>query len=277
MNSVAAALREARSRGVDALDAQLMLARLLGSPRAWLIANDDAPLADALQSTFDGWLARRAAGEPLAYLFGEQEFRGLMLQVDARVLVPRPDTETLVDWGIELLHGIATPAVVDLGTGSGAIALAVKQAMPAAAVTAVDASRDALDVARGNAERLGLAIDCVEGDWWAPLPGRRFHLALSNPPYIADTDPHLAALGHEPAGALRSGADGLRDLRQIVARATQHLLAGGYLLLEHGWQQADAVASLLTAHGFDAVQTRRDLAGQPRCTGGRQLRKTSQG
>jgi len=270
---VAQALHGARARGVHALDAQLMLARLLGRPRAWLIAHDDAELDAAATEAYDAWLARRAAGEPLAYLFGEKEFHGLVLQVDRRVLVPRPDTETLVDWALGLLRGerpgTDAPAVVDLGTGSGAIALALARAAPAAQVTAVDASVGALQVASANAQNLGLSVTFAAGDWWEAVAGGRFDLAVSNPPYIEDDDPHLQALQHEPRAALAAGSDGLADLRRIVHGAATHLRPGAWLLLEHGWQQAAAVQALLERGGFECIETRRDLAGHPRCTGGR--------
>ncbi|MFT4194264.1 peptide chain release factor N(5)-glutamine methyltransferase, partial [Ottowia sp.] len=213
--------------------------------------------------------ARRLAGEPVAYLTGEKHFHGLRLQVDARVLDPRDDTETLVDWALALLPASAPCRVLDLGTGSGAIALAVAHQRPRARVTAVDASADALAVARGNADRLGQALDLRHGDWWAPVAGERFDLVASNPPYIAEGDAHLPALAHEPRQALVSGADGLDDLRRIVAGAPAHLAPGGWLLLEHGWDQAAAVRGLLAAAGFAQVQSRRDLGGVERCSGGR--------
>lgn len=271
--TVAEALAAARRAGVERLDAQLLLARELQCERAWLLAHDDAALAPEQAQRFDAALQRRAAGEPIAYLLGEKEFHALPLQVDARVLVPRPDTELLVDWALELLRGApagdAAPAVVDLGTGSGAIALAVKHGHPAARLTATDASPDALAVARANAARLALAIEFAAGSWWAPLAGRRFALALSNPPYIAAGDPHLAALHREPALALSPGPSGLEALAAIIVDAPCHLAPGGWLLLEHGFDQADAVRALLRDAGFGAVETRHDLAGQPRCSGGR--------
>ena len=270
--TVADALREARALGVDRLDAQLLLAHVLGRPRSWLIAHDDAALDDAQRQALQAALTRRATGEPLAYLVGEKGFHGLVLQVNASVLVPRPDTELLVDWAIELLAdmwlGEARPRIVDLGTGSGAIALAVKQAHPAATVLATDISRDALAVARANAERLGLEVALREGAWWAALGGQRFHLVLSNPPYIAGGDPHLDALRHEPMLALTPGGDGLDALRLIVVGAGEHLEPGGWVLLEHGYDQSQAVNDLLREQGFTGIQTRRDLGGQTRCTGG---------
>jgi release factor glutamine methyltransferase len=186
------------------------------------------------------------------------------------VLDPRPDTETLVDWALEHLAAMPERArVVDLGTGSGAIALAVKRACPQVEMHATDASHDALGVARRNAERLRLAVTFEHGDWWDPLPGQRFDLALSNPPYIAAGDPHLADLKHEPQAALTPGGDGLGAIERIVRAAPQHLQPGGWLLLEHGNDQADAARECLAARGFAEVATRMDLAGRPRCSGGR--------
>lgn len=273
MSTLRDALSAARAAGLDRLDAQLLLGHVLGRPRAWLLAHDDETLSAGQIETFRALVVRRRAGEPVAYLLGEKEFHGLQLRVDARVLVPRPDTELLVEWALELLRTelatVQRPSVVDLGTGSGAIALAVRHAFPAASVTATDASADALALARTNADRLGLPVEWLQGHWWAPLAGRRFDLALSNPPYIREGDPHLDALVHEPRGALTAGASGLEDLRNIVASAGAHLQPGGWLLLEHGFDQAAEVGQLLHEAGFGAVQTRRDLAGQPRCTGGR--------
>lgn len=271
MKTVEAVLADARRRGVDRLDAQLLLGRALGCTRTWLLAHGDTPLDDAATAWVDAALVRRAAGEPLAYLLGEKEFHGLVLQVDARVLVPRPDTEVLVDWAIELLRAskAAAPQVVDLGTGSGAIALAVAHAHPSAQVSATDLSEDALAVARGNAARLSLALRFAAGAWWQAVGGQRFDLALSNPPYIAAADAHLAALSHEPAAALCPGPTGLESLQTIVADAQAHLAPSGWLLLEHGHDQAPAVRALLERYGFMAVDTRLDLAGHPRCTGGR--------
>jgi release factor glutamine methyltransferase len=272
-SNVRAAVAFARERGVDRLDAQLLLAALLQRPRSWLIANDDKALDADQVARYAALLDRRAAGEPLAYLLGEKEFHGLRLQVSPAVLVPRPDTETLVDWALALLAGplaaLDDARVVDLGTGSGAVALAIKLAAPRTQVCAVERSCAALEVARANGQRLGLDVDWQLGDWWAPLAGRRFHLAVSNPPYIAEGDAHLAALVHEPISALRSGRDGLDDLRHIIANAHAHLKPGGWLLLEHGHDQAGAVARLLADAGFETIESRHDLAGIARCTGGR--------
>lgn len=267
--TVAGALAEAKAAGLDRLDAQLLLAHTLARPRPWLLAHDDAVLDAAQCGVFGALLARRVAGEPLAYLVGEKAFHGLVLRVDANVLVPRPDTELLVDWAIELLPAGAPQRVIDLGTGSGAIALAVKQASPVASVVATDISEAALAVARANAARLGIDVAISHGAWWRGLEGRRFDLVLSNPPYIAGADPHLAALRHEPTLALTPGGDGLDALRDIIAGARDHLAPAGRILLEHGHDQAMPVQALLRAHGFAAIETRRDLGGQPRCTGGR--------
>ena len=258
--------------GLDRLDAQVLLLHVLGrdaSQRAWLIAHDDQELALVEHERFRALCQRRLAGEPVAYLTGEKEFFGLKLQVDARVLVPRPDTETIVEWALEVLRDKPSPRVIDLGTGSGAIALAIRHARPDAVVEAVDRSAEALAVASENARRLGLPVTFRRGDW---LEGaQRYDLVVSNPPYVAQGDPHLQDLGHEPQGALVAGADGLDDLRAIVEAAPRHLLPGGWLLLEHGWDQAEAVRGLLADAGLAAPTSRRDLAGIERCSGGRLL------
>lgn len=261
------ALAWARERGLARLDAQLLLSHHLGRPRSWLLAHDDEALG-AAQAGFTADAERRAAGVPLAYLVGEREFHGLRLQVTPAVLVPRPDTEVLVDWALELLAGTSGRQVVDLGTGSGAIALAVRHRCPETVVTATDASAAALAVAEANGLALGLPVQWLPGDWWQPLAGRRFDLALSNPPYIAGGDPHLAALAHEPRSALTPEGDGLAALRQIVDGAPAHLVPGGWLLVEHGYDQAPVVQGLFASRGFVSIHTRHDLAGQPRCTGG---------
>lgn len=263
--TVDGALALARQLGVERGDAQTLLSHLTGQDRAWFITHGDAPAPGA-----EAALRRLAAGEPLAHLTGWQPFHGLMLQVTPATLIPRPDTETLVDWALALLAELpGEPSIVDLGTGSGAIALAVKAACPRARVTAVDVSADALAVARGNGERLGLTVDWRQGSWFDPLVGQRFDLVVSNPPYIAGDDPHLPELRHEPITALTPGGDGLADLQTLIDAAPQHLAAGGWLLLEHGWDQADAVAQQLTARGFAEVQLRRDLADRARASGGR--------
>ena len=268
-------LAHARALGVDRLDAQCLLAHAASRSRAWLLAHGDEPVAHPAAEALRPLLQRRAAGEPLAYLLGEREFHGLMLRVTPDVLVPRPDTETLVDWAIELMAGNDQACVVDLGTGSGAIALALKHACPHADVHATDASAAALAVARDNGLRLGLPVSWHLGDWWQALadwPRERFDLAAANPPYIAAGDPHLEALRHEPRAALvpaGDAADGLADLERVIARAPSRLRPGGWLLLEHGYEQASRVCQRLLEHGFCDVATREDLAGQPRVSGGR--------
>ena len=268
--SIRAALGQARLRGVASLDAQLMLARLLGSTRTRLIAHDDAMLAPEVDARWTAWLERRAGGEPLAYLLGEKEFHGLMLEVTPDVLVPRPETELLVDWALEVLPGFANGArVIDLGTGSGAIALAIAGARPEATLTATDASAAALAVARRNANRLALAVEFIASSWWHGLADRRFDLVVANPPYVREDDPALAGLRHEPRSALTPGGDGLDALRAIVAGAKHHLHPGGWLLLEHGFDQAESVRELLAAAGLERIELRCDLAGHPRATGAR--------
>lgn len=272
--TLADALRQARARGVDKLDAQLLLSHLLERPRTWLLAHDDTVLDAAQLDRWHALVAQRADAVPLAYLTGWHEFHGLPLQVSPAVLDPRPDTETLVDWALDTLRAtdVDAPRVADLGTGSGAVALALQHSWPAAVVTAVDLSADALAVARANGQRLGLAVDWRQGDWFEALqPGERFDLIASNPPYIAQGDAHLPALRHEPALALTSGADGLDAIRHLVTHAPDHLHPGGWLLLEHGHDQGEAVAALLRQRGFSAVQHRHDLAGHVRCTGGQWL------
>ncbi len=249
----------------------LLLHALGRSPhdRAWLIAHDADPLTGEQAFTFAELQRRFVDHEPMAYLLGEQAFFGMRLQVDHRVLAPRPDTETLVEWALTLNLAPSGVDALDMGTGSGAIALALAQQRPAWRVSASDASADALAVARSNGERLHTSVRWLHGSWWDAVPGQRFDLVLSNPPYIAEDDPHMAALRHEPRSALTSGADGLDDIRAIVAGAPAHLQPGGWLLLEHGHDQAQAVRALLQAQGFAAVDSRIDLAGIERCSGGR--------
>lgn len=268
------ALALARTLGVDRLDAQLLVGHALARDRAWVLAHDDAALDAAVASALVERLGRRAGGEPQAYLLGEREFHGLSLRVTSDVLVPRPDTETLVDWAIELLADeladVAAPRVVDLGTGSGAIALAVKRACPRAEVHASDLSPAALAIARQNGQRLGLDVHWHQGSWWDAVRRQRFDLALSNPPYVAAGDPHLAALTHEPRLALTPAGDagqGLADIERIVAGASAHLSPTGWLLLEHGFDQAPAVRVALSRGGLAGARTRPDLAGQPRVSG----------
>ena len=266
----AQAIAAACGLGLDRLDAQWLLLHALGkqsSERAWLIAHDRDALSPEASERFCVLSQRRAGGEPLAYIVGQQAFFGLPLAVDPRVLIPRPDTETLVNWALDVLPA-GRAKMLDLGTGSGAIALAIKHAHPTADVSAIDASADAVAVARSNAAALGLAVSIEVSRWFEQVDGR-FDVIVSNPPYVREGDPHLTALGHEPIQALTAGADGLSDLRQIIAAAPAHLQAGGWLLLEHGYDQADAVRQLLREQGFESVSSRDDLASIQRCTGGR--------
>ncbi|HEX2540898.1 MAG TPA: peptide chain release factor N(5)-glutamine methyltransferase [Caldimonas sp.] len=270
------ALLEARRSGIDALDAQLLMAGALRTSRSAVIAHGERVLQPAEQAQWQEWVRRRSSGEPLAYLLGEKEFHGLGLEITDDVLVPRPETELLVDWALSLMAGGSdAPTVVDLGTGSGAVALAIKHRRPAARVTATDISLAALRVAARNAERLDLELEFLAGAWWRPAAGRRFHLAVANPPYVAADDPHLAALAHEPRGALTPGGDGLAALREIIDGADAHLEPGGWLLVEHGFDQAGAVRDRMTAAGLTDAQTRTDLADQPRVTAARRRAATA--
>ncbi|MBW8722016.1 MAG: peptide chain release factor N(5)-glutamine methyltransferase [Polaromonas sp.] len=276
-SNCAQALAAAQTLGLDRLDAQLLLLHALDKPadaRAWLLAHDTDLLPEAAAEAFRTMSLRRAAGEPLAYIVGSKEFFGLTLQVDARVLVPRPDTETLVSWALEVLQAPGMPValeILDLGTGSGAIALAIAHSLQVASrqnhVVSVDASEDALNVARHNAARLNLSLDFIQSHWLEKVSGH-FQLIVSNPPYIASADPHLDALTHEPLAALAAGPDGLDDIREIARRAPASLQPGGWLLLEHGYDQAAAVRELLASEGFEQVQSRLELAGIERCSGG---------
>ena len=288
--SLSQALTQAAASGLDLVDAERLLMHALGldySRRAWLRAHGTDTLSAPVKQVFDHLCLRRLAKEPLAYITGQRGFYGLDLQIDSRVLDPRPDTETLVDWALEVLNAAARPHVIDLGTGSGAIALAIQHERRDAHVTAVDASANALTVARSNAERLQLPVRFVQGSWLIPMqftldsaptsaqPNKVMgtdasgsDLIVSNPPYIAENDPHLPALAHEPIEALTSGPDGLNDIRLIIAQSPEHLKPGGWLLLEHGYDQAETVTALLHAQGFVNVQSRNDLAGISRCTGG---------
>lgn len=270
-SSIAEALAWSRQQGLDRLDAQLLLAKLFQADRAWLLSHDDQQLKPDQRRLFADQVSARLQNMPLAYLLGEWEFHGLTLQVSPAVLVPRPDTEVLVDWALEIVRAMpagARPKVVDLGTGSGAIALAVKHDAPEVQMHMTDLSADALAVASANARRLGLAVDAHLGAWWDAVPGHCFDLVLSNPPYIAGGDPHLDALKCEPILALTPGGDGLDALRAIVAGAARQMQPGAWLLLEHGYDQAQDVRQLLEASGFAGIQCRLDLGPQTRVTGG---------
>jgi release factor glutamine methyltransferase len=254
-------------------EAQVLLGHALGVSRAWLVAHrGDDPPAEGV-ARYRELLQRRSEGQPIAYLTGVREFHGLAFRVTPAVLIPRPDTETLVDAAVKLAAA-AEATILDLGTGSGCIAVALARHIPGATVVAVDSSREALHIARQNAAALEAKVEFLQGDWFAPVAGRKFDLIVSNPPYIPDADPHMERgdLRFEPARALASGADGLADIRRIVAAAPAHLAAGGWLLLEHGHDQADACASLLKDAGFVERASFPDLAGIPRVAGGRLVR-----
>ena len=264
-------LRQAIAR-VDRADAEALLLHVLGRDRAWLFAHARDPVEDPAAAAFGALVDRRVAGEPVAYLTGRRGFWTLDLAVSAATLIPRAETERLVELALERLDDAAGRHIADLGTGSGAIALALASERPQARVIATDASAEALAVARANAAEHSLAhVEFRQGSWWAPLQGERFDLVASNPPYIAAADPHLGQgdLRFEPASALAAGADGLDDLRQIVDGAPSHLRPGGWLLLEHGWDQGQAVSNLLLERGFAAVSTEQDLEARDRVTLGR--------
>lgn len=252
------------------LEAELLLAHALDRPRAWLYAHADDTVSGAASAVFDGLLARRVRGEPVAQLIGRQGFWSLDLRITPDVLIPRADTELLVEYALAVLPSDAPVRVADLGTGSGAIALAIASERPLADIVAVDSSIAALAVAQSNAQMLGLSsrVHCVHGDWFAPLGDRRFDAIVSNPPYLAVDDPHLdhGDLRHEPHAALVSGSDGLDAIRTIVRQSSSHLLPGGWLLLEHGWEQGAAVRGLLEAAGFVEVATHRDIEARERVT-----------
>ena len=267
---IAPTLAVIQAQGLSRLDAQRLVLHALGRAdydRAWLLTHDGEFLPIDAQVRLDALVLRHQQGEPLAYLLGHQAFYGLDLLVDRRVLVPRPDTETLVDWALDVLAPTPQAPVIDLGTGSGAIALALKATRTDMQVSALDFCEDALSVARLNAERLQLPVNFMQGSWLTGV-AEQFQVIVSNPPYVAAQDLHLAALTHEPLTALASGADGLDDIRAIIEQASERLLSGGWLLLEHGYDQAAAVRTLLLAAGFSQVQSRQDLAGIERCSGG---------
>ena len=251
-------------------DAEWLLAHLLGYSRAQLFTRLDHPLPQGDLDRFKALITRRAKGEPVAYLTGEKGFWTFSVAVNSAVLVPRPETELLVEWALEWLKPLASPRVADLGTGSGVIALALILERPDAHVTGVDLSADALAVARDNAAQLRAQVDWVEADFgeWLLTNGPEHDLIVANPPYIAARDPHLDALRFEPRMALTDGHDGLNALRAIIAHAALRLRAGGRLMVEHGYDQASAVQTLMTDAGFTEVTTRHDLGGQPRATAG---------
>lgn len=256
----------------ERLDAELLLLHVVHKPRSWLFTHADDVLDMDVQSAYANLIGRRAAGEPVAYITGQRGFWSLDLEVTPATLIPRPETELLVELALQSLPADAACSVADLGTGSGAIALAIARERPHAQVMATDASVDALVVAQRNAQRHAIGnIAFAHGDWLAPLVDRRFDLIVSNPPYIEAADPHLGQgdLRFEPTSALASGADGLDDIRRIVHDARAHLHPGGWLLFEHGWNQGDAARALLHEAGYVEVFTAPDLEQRDRISGGR--------
>ena len=280
--TVATLLHAAARSPLDPREVRILLAHALGWPRTALITRDQDRLEPVAVARYQALAQRRLAGEPVAQLLGQREFYGLEFSVTPSVLIPRPETELLVEQALQACVGIVAPALLDLGTGSGAIAIALAYGRPNARVTATDRSVEALGVAQQNADRLlptdraGGALRLLAGDWVAALESngavaQRFHVIVSNPPYIRADDPHLLQgdLRFEPRGALTDEADGLSAIRAIVAGAPAHLLADGALWIEHGYDQAPDVAALLRTRGFDAVESIADLAGIDRITGGR--------
>lgn len=257
-------------QSVDRLDARLLLQYATGCSHADLLARPETPVSAPASAQFAEWVARRAAGEPLAYLVGEAEFRGRRFQVSPAVLIPRPETEVLIERALECLHGLEAPRVLDLGTGSGIVAISLALECPAAELVAVDVSAPAIVVARNNAGRLGAPVDFRLGSWFEPVAGEKFDLIVSNPPYIAAGDPHLELNGlpFEPKGALTDGADGLSCLRHIIAAAPAFLSHKGYLFCEHGYDQAEGIREILLSHAYVEVATRHDLSGINRVSGG---------
>lgn len=253
------------------IEAQMLLQRALGVPRAYLLAHPEQMLEAGQQAAYDAMLQRRLQGEPVAHILGEREFFGLSFKVTPATLIPRPDTELLVELALQRIPPQGSFRVLDLGTGTGAIALSIAHARPDAAVVAVDASETALAVARENARRIAIRnVSFVQSDWFAALGGQRFNLIVSNPPYIAAGDEHLSQgdVRFEPMSALASGLDGLDDIRRIIALAHGYLERSSWLMLEHGYDQAQRVRDLLQRYGYSDVFSANDLAGVERVSGG---------
>jgi len=250
------------------LQAELLLARVLSKPRSYLIAHADGSVPQSAAASYQAFLERAASGEPTAYLIGEREFWSLALEVSPAVLVPRPETELVIERALSLIDETAAGRrVCDLGTGSGAIALALAVERPRWQIAASDCSSAALELARGNARRHGLhQVEFLQGDWFVPLAGRRFHLIASNPPYVATGDPALLRLRHEPRVALTPGHEGTEALQHIVAEAPQYLMPGGWLVLEHAGGQGALLARSLQQRGYSHVQCHHDYAAIERVT-----------
>lgn len=251
--------------GIDAREARLLLAEVCRFSEASVAASPEEEIPFEVENAFLAFVEKRKAGMPVAYILGRKEFYSLELSVNPSVLVPRPETELLVDLALER----KAESVLDLGTGSGAVALAIKHERPQCRVVAIDSDLSALNTAKRNAVKLNIDVDFRHGRWFEPVAGERFGLVVSNPPYVALGDPHLPALRFEPPAALVAGADGLDAIREIVRGAGAHLLPGAWLLLEHGWDQDQAVRDLLAEAGLETVTTWPDLAGIARVSGGR--------
>jgi release factor glutamine methyltransferase len=265
------ALLSATQRLGDRVDAEILLAYALSKPRSWLFAHADDALSAEHASAYTVLVEQREAGEPIAYITGRRGFWSLDLEVTSATLIPRPETELLVELALERLPVDKTCTVVDLGTGTGAVALSIARERPLAQVIATDASADALAVAQRNAERHGIKnVSFAHGDWFAPVGEQCFDVIVSNPPYIESHDPHLnqGDLRFEPLSALASGADGLDDIRRIIGDAGRHLVPGGWLLFEHGWNQGEAARMLLRNASFAKVSTMRDLEQRDRVSAG---------
>lgn len=259
-----------QASGLPQREARALLAHVLGVPRERLVARPDMVVPDDTANRFESLSQRRRDGVPLPYLLGEQEFYGRRFAVTPDVLIPRSDTETLVDVALRCLPRSSAPRILELGTGSGCIAITLKLERPDAAVTATDLSAAPLAIARSNAEALGAFVDLRRGHWFDAVDAvETFDLVVSNPPYVAIADPHLEALGHEPSLALSDGADGLRCLAAIIGGARSHLTPRGWLILEHGYDQAADVADLMHGADFSEIAVERDAAGHERVTRGR--------
>jgi release factor glutamine methyltransferase len=254
-----------RASGIEPREARLLLAQAAGLSQVSIVASPERALAPEVEALFQQYIKRRRNGEPVAYILGRQEFYGLELSVGPGALIPRPESELIVDLALQLSFS----SVVDLGTGSGAIAIAIKHERPDARVVATDFSAEALAVARRNADKHGLQIDFRHGSWLEPLAGERFDLIVANPPYVADGDHHLRQLGFEPQEAIIGGVDGLDGIREIAREAPRHLLPGGRLLVEHGMGQEQAVRDVLDRAGLEDIGNWPDLARIPRVTGGK--------
>ena len=272
MPDLRSVIQAATQRLGERIEAELLLAHVLERPRSWLIAHADDVLDEEHIRQFASLVDRRVAGEPVAYLMGRRGFWSLDLEVTPATLIPRPETELLVELALERLPLNQSLRVLDLGTGSGAIALAIASERPQAHVTATDASREALAVAQRNAHGHDIVnVSFVHGDWYAPLNDQRFDIIVSNPPYIESEDPHLRQgdLRYEPINALASGVDGLNDIRRIARAAPSHLVQGGWLMFEHGWNQGNAARLLLCSMGFVEVFTAQDMEQRDRVTAGK--------